>query len=181
MKKLISLALIVFVLCGALCSCNDVQDEKIITDIKAYESIWDLSERRIGDYSDLFPKKVENKQVIKFNCIHSTYSFIGTGWQVELEIKYDDNSFSTEENRLKNVCKDSVICGNSNYFDCPNFASVWNWNSCYEYAVVNETDNTIGYIYLQLIDKEDLKISKKYVPNQYEMELQNSKSYTIYS
>ena len=177
-KGLILIVVLSFII--LLCSCSGIYEEKVINDPSKYQSIWTLPERRVDDETSLlFPDSIEGKQVIDFYCKHTTYSLVGTGWQVELRIKYEDESFIKEVERLKNMCEVSVICGESDYFDAPAYASVWNWNDCFEYAVVNEEDKTVGYVYLQLINKDDLEIDSDLVPDKYD-EISDSQIYTAY-
>lgn len=163
-----------------LFSCSDVHKEIIISDIEEYDNIWSLPERRADETSVIFPSNVNEEQCVTFICKHTTYRLLGTGWQISLEIQYDDNMFSSEIERLNSLCKSSPVCGSSEYFDKPAYATVWNWVGCYEYAIVNEEKQTISYVYLQLISKEDITIDEKYIFNGYEMELENSETYSIY-
>lgn len=175
--------IVIFVLSmGLFCSCSDEYEQTVISDIKLYGTIWNLSERRVSETSELFPNSAEiaSEEVINFHCKHTTYQMVGTGWQVELAVKYNDDSFYNEVNRLSKLCDSSIICGESKYFDVPAYASVWNHIGCFEYAVVNEKDKTIGYIYLQLVDKDDLEVSSAYIPHSYEMTYSDSQGYTIY-
>ena len=173
--------LTIFIFIVLMCSCSNVYDETIISDIKLYDTIWTLPERRASETSILFPSIIEEEKVINFRCKHTTYQLVGTGWQVELTVKYSDDLFYDEVKRLNELCYNSIICGESKYFDMPAYASVWNHIGCFEYAVVNEEDKTIGYLYLQLIDKDDLEISSPYIPQQYEMDYTDFEAYTIYS
>ena len=181
MGKGILIIIISFVLVLSLTSCRDAYEEMIITDIEEYDDIWKLSERRVDETSLLFPKCINEGQYIAFICKHTTYQLIGTGWQVLLEIRYDDSMFFSEVDRLNNLCIDSLVCGYSKYFDNLAYAAVWNWNSCFEYALIDEKEKSICYIYLQLIEKDDLIIDKRYVPKEYEMQLNNSKDYSVYT
>lgn len=163
-----------------LFSCSDAYEETIISDIREYDDIWSLSERRADETSVLFPSSVNEEECIEFICRHTTYQLLGTGWQILLKIKYDDALFSSEMSRLNNLCKNSPICGYSEYFDNYAYATVWNWNSCFEYAVIDEKEKTVCYIYLQLIEKNDLFIEEGYIPEGYEMQLTNSQRYSVY-
>lgn len=180
MKKGLAIVLILAML---LCSCNDAYCEEIITDIKQYDTIWELPEKRIGTYynrySHLFPTTVEEAEVSSFRCIHSTYHIVGTGWQVELILKYDDNKFYDEVNRIKELCVGSPVYGESTYFDLPAYASAWKESDCFEYACVDEENKTIGYIYLQLIREEKLEINSTYIPHPYEY-TNSDDAYSIY-
>ena len=168
---------LIFIFSINLCSCAD--REIIITNIKEYGNIWSLSERRADEKNLLFPESVLENECEDFICKHTTYGLVGTGWQVFLKIKYDETVFSEEITRLKNLCEKSPVKGESDYFEKSAYASVFNSNGCYEYAVINEADKTICYIYLQLIDKKNLIIDEEYIPKGYELEM-NSYSFSIY-
>lgn len=180
MVKKYVLILISFILTLNLSSCSNVYEETIISNIEEYDNIWTLPERRADEISVLFPNNVNEEQCVTFICKHTTYQLLGTGWQVLLEIKYDDSLYFSEIDRLNNLCTDSPICGYSEYYDNPAYATVWNWNGCFEYAVIDENKKTIYYIYLQLIEKKDLTIDQNYVPKGYEMQISNSEIYSVY-
>ena len=172
---------IIFLLITALllCSCSDVYAETVITDIGEYDTIWSLPERRVSEGSLLFPESTDGLEIISFECRHTTYQLVGTGWQVELHVQLDGKSFGLEVERLKELCKNSEVFGENDYFTAPAYAAVWNFNGCYEYAVINEGDNSISYIYLQLTDKDDLTINESFIPEGYEME-QDGESFSVY-
>ena len=180
MKKHIAV-IAVCILVLMVSACSDVYRETVISDIRDYKAIWTLPERRASEVSVLFPSAVEAEQVTAFYCKHSTYKWLGTGWQVVLSVGYDEAAFSAEQARLRQICDDSVLYGLSAYFDHPAYATVWNWNACFEYAIVNEDDRTVSYVYLQLIQKDDLILDETLIPKQYEMELPNVEEYSVYS
>lgn len=179
MKKLVAV-LLISILTVSMSSCSDVYDETIISDVELYDTIWELPERRVSETSMLFPNEIQEEQVERFNCQHTTYRLLGTGWQIELTILFDENTFNVEKDRLSNLCGNSIVCGESTYFDQPAYATVWNWNGCFEYAVINEREKSIGYVYLQLIETEDLSVDPAYVPHPYEMQLDDSRAYSAY-
>ncbi len=161
-------------------SCSGVYEETIVSNIEEYSSIWSLPERRVGETSLLFPSKI-NEECTEFKCIHTTYKWLGTGWQITLALKYDDSlSFGKEIDRLNTLSENSPVHENSDYFDKSAYASVWNWNGCFEYAIVDESEKTVNYIYLQLTDKDELTIDANYIPNGYEIELTDCESYSVY-
>ena len=182
MKKIIIILSLILVL--TLSSCSDVYSERILSDAEQYEDMWELSERRVyheyPQVSLLFPQSINEEQCIDFLCKHTTYQIVGTGWQVLLNIKYNDDEFANEVKRLSDLCVDSPVCGLTEYFDLPAYASVWNWACCYEYAVVNEEEKTISYVYLQLINKDYLCLEDVYVPNEYDQQMEGSE-FTVYS
>ena len=179
MRKVVVI-LFILILCFNLFSCSDVYEEIIISDIKEYDDIWSLPERRVHETSVLFPNSVSEEECVEFICRHTTYLPLGTGWQILLRIKYDDDRFISEINRLNNLCENSPICGYSENFDDYAYATVWNWNSCFEYAIIDEKEKTVSYIYLQLIEKKDLFIEDEYIPKEYEMQLTDSQRHSFY-
>lgn len=182
MKNIIIILSLILVL--TLSSCSDVYSERILSDAEQYEDMWELSERRvyhnISQISLLFPKSINEKQCIDFSCKHTTYQIVGTGWQVLLNLKYNDDEFANEVKRLSDLCADSPVCGLTEYFDLPAYASVWNWACCYEYAIVDKEEKTISYVYLQLINKDHLCLEDVYVPNGYDQQMEGSE-FTVYS
>ena len=162
-------------------ACNNVYQETIITDVNSLVDIWQLPERRPSDTTILFPSTVNEDECINFYCKHSTYHLVGTGWQVELVVKYDNVDFVKEKTRLVEICKNSVVAGATTYFDYPTYATIWNWNGCFEYAVIDEKNMNISYIYLQLVDKNEITINKKFIPNKYETEMPQTPTYSIYT
>ena len=179
MKKTV-LILLSFILVLSFSSCSDVYEETIVSDIQKYDDIWKLPEKRVFKTSVLFPSIVTEEQCVAFTCKHTTYQLLGTGWQIFLEIKYDDPLYLVETERLNNLCANSPVCGYSEYYDDFAYATVWNWNCCFEYAVVDQNKKTVCYVYLQLIQKNNLIIDEKYIPKEYEMELSDSEIYSIY-
>ena len=179
MKKY-ALIIISLILAFSLVSCSDIYKETIVTDTEEYRNIWSLPERRVNESSLLFPSEI-NEECAEFKCIHTAYKWVGTGWQITLKLKYNDNlNFEAEIDRLNTLSENSPIHGNSDYFDKTAYASAWNWNGCFEYAVVDEAEKTVNYIYLQLADKDQLIIDDDYIPGGYEMELTDSETYSVY-
>ncbi|MBE6767673.1 MAG: hypothetical protein E7549_02035 [Ruminococcaceae bacterium] len=179
MKKILACTLSI-ILILQFSSCSDVYKEVVLTDVGEYTDMWSLPERMGNNPSVLFPSDVAEETCTFFFCKHSTYHLVGTGWQTVLTMQYDHISFLQEVERLQNLCKNSPLCGETKFFDVPSYASVWNWESCFEYAVINENTKTISYIYLQFIDKEDVVIDTCYVPKGYEEEMSDSQSYSVY-
>ncbi len=177
MKKIFLLVLcIVFVLC--ITSCSDAVETTLFTDTHNYTGIWKLPERRVSESSELFPKEIDNFDVSKFLCSHKTESLVGTQWQVELVVRYESNIFLNELERIQKLCEKSPVFGNSKYFNTDTYASVWGWNGCFEYAIVDSTEFSITYIYLQLVNKEVI-VDETHLPIDYSMEM-NTMEFTVY-
>ncbi len=179
MKNVLAFAL-VFVFAFVLSSCNNVYRECVISDEAEYNDMWSLPERRANETSLLFPTEITDEKCMDFFCKHSTYYLVGAGWQTLLTVQYDAVSFLQETERLRKLCEGSPVCGKTEFFDLPSYASVWNWESCFEYAVTDETARTVTYIYLQLIEKTNVDIDERYLPQGYERVLPESPSYSVY-
>ncbi len=74
MKKIICLILIM-IFSFTLISCLDIYKAEIITDIERYESIWQMSEHRLGEDSKLFPKVANKESIVDFMCVHQTEAY----------------------------------------------------------------------------------------------------------
>ena len=149
---------------------DNLYEPIIITDVDEYSAIFDIKypEKHIDYETKLFPKTIDNLDVQKYEFIHKTYSLFGTGWQIVLDIRYDNDSFSEEVERIKSLCKNSPIYGISEHFENQAYATVWKNYNCYEYAIVDEKNSQIAYVYLQLVPPEKITIEKKYIPKDYD-------------
>ncbi len=176
MKKLTAILLIMTCL---LCFAGCKSEKTEITAIGDYDAIWTLSERRASESSFLFPTAIIPTDVQLFKCEHINTMPIGTEWEVILKLQYNTETFKAEADKIQSLCKGSPIHGESDHFDTVSYASVWNWNSCFEYAILNEEENTITYVYLQLKDKDDISIDSKYLPKDYKLEMGTSE-FSIY-
>lgn len=169
MKKITILLLAFLILC--LCGCSDEYEKTVIDDVTEYETVRDLPEHRIAERSKLFPSNIADKKVNEFYCEHITALPVGTEWQMVLEIEYNAEEYNTELTRIQKLCENSPVCGKTDYFSNTAYATVWNWNGCYEYIVLDDANYTATYLYLQLKNKEDISIHKSLLPNDYDLEM----------
>ncbi|MBQ0083682.1 MAG: hypothetical protein KBS52_02805 [Clostridiales bacterium] len=149
-------------------SCDDIYKQRAISDIAHYDEVWELPESHIAGNSKLFPKTVKQDDCLDFNCRHLTYKWVGSGWELVLKLKYDDSAFAGEKERIATLCAGSPVCGESQYFDLPAYASVWGCSGAYEYAIIDDEAMTVSYVYLQLINRDVLELNRKYLPKNYE-------------
>lgn len=172
------LLLAFFILC--LCGCSDEYEKTVIDDISKYETVWTLPEHRASENSELFPSNIGDKKVNEFYCEHITALPIGTEWQMILKIEYGDEEYSTELARIQKLCTNSPVYGETDYFNQIAYATVWNWNGCYEYVIVDDVSHTVTYLYLQLKNKEDIFIDNTLLPNGYALEMDDVE-FSIYN
>ena len=176
LKRVTALALVFLCLCSFV-GCNSTR-----TTIKApadYDALWTLGNRRVSFSSFLFPTSIDTSNVISFGCEHETSFLLGARWQAVLELQYDSESFAFEKDKIKALCAGSVIYGESEYFDRETYASVWNTDGCYEYAIFDSDKNTVSYVYLQHKEKKDITLDSSLIPNGYEHQMKGAE-FSIY-
>lgn len=178
MKKWYLILLVVFILFSG---CSDVYERVVFTDIEDYEKIWELPERRAVSKLEIFPKKIEKTDVSFFYCDCSTYFPVGTGYEILLSVNYDETNFYEEITRLASISKQRKIKYDINTFIFPAYVATLGYDCCNEYALVDENDFTIHYLYLQLISEENIEINADYLPEKYDFGDVNGSCYTIYS
>lgn len=144
-------------------------EKKTLTDISAYNTMWTDYERYNGeDKSILFPESIDKQDVDDYLFVYNKH-ILFPEWQVEVVIKYDEKEFVDEVERIKAVCRCSPIFSKTDYFGNRAYASVWNYEDCFEYAIVDKENMKIAYIYLESTGYDDkkLKIDEKYVPKDF--------------
>ena len=166
MKRYLICFLIVTVLLVMVPGCKYI--EKTIDSTQDYNQIFNLSEVRTDEYLSLFPESIDSLETVFFKCVHTTNLPLGSSIQIQLTIKYDDQSYAEEIQELERKCESSIVYGENDYFDKSVYAFVWNWEGCFEYAVVSPKEREIEYIYLQFVAPEDLFISEDATPHKYD-------------
>ncbi len=176
MKKAFALIL-ALVCCLSLFGCGT--EKTVISDIGEYDSLWTLRDRLASFSSFLFPTSVDEDSVLCFRCEHETSVMYGAKWQVILELEYESETFSFETDKIKALCNGSLVYGENEYFEEDAYASVWNESGIFEYALVNSAEQKITYIYLQRMDKDEINLDEKYIPEEYKMEMKTD-SFSVY-
>lgn len=169
MKKFLSVALI-FLALFSLCSCNRIMSITETSKLSDYDDIFYLLEndyRYVVGEEMLFPERIEDLDVIGFTSRELTYFPLGDGREIQLYVKYNNVDFEKETNRIAELTKGSPVHGKSEYFSLPAYASLWNVNSSFEYAVINTNERTVRYVYLHQLDERDFSIPSDYIPKEY--------------
>ncbi|MCD7835315.1 MAG: hypothetical protein LUG83_01365, partial [Lachnospiraceae bacterium] len=89
--------------------------------------------------------------------------------QIYLKKEYTPEQFINESKRLESEQLNYVGQTNNLYFDENNFyydayVALADWSDRYEYALMLNDENTIIYVYLENMTKEDLYMSELYLP-----------------
>lgn len=167
-KKIAALAL-AFLCLFSFSACKN--EKTVLNNPDEYDALWTLGERRVSFSSFLFPTSIVTSDALSFECEHETSFLLGARWQAVLELQYDANGFALEKDKIKALCAGSAVYGESEYFDYEAYASVWNMDGCYEYAIFNSDKNTITYVYLQHKEKKDITLDSSLVAKGYEHQM----------
>ena len=166
-KSMIALTLFVGIL-FLFSGCFYIADKDYYTDASDYLNIWQLSGFRHGDDGSppLFPKSIDELNIKSFYCRYDQQLPLGEGFQIFLNIQYDDkNLFDSELERIVSL---SFDC--SEYFEQSAFsayATCLGKNFSFIYALADSEQQTIYYIYLQNLPKNEIEFSHQFLPNGY--------------
>lgn len=165
MKKSVALiaVLLIFVLSG--CAYSAAKTYYRGTD--DYNEIWKLAGLRHGydDKSPLFPDEIDDLEVKDFYCRYDEQLPLGEGVQIFLEIAYDDTSFDSEQKRIS----ETAVEDKENFTDsrCSAYSLKMGENGCWEYALTDDSQNMVYYIFLYNLPEEEIEIDKNFLPENY--------------
>lgn len=163
MKKLIPMFLAILLLAGCH-SYHAYQD--YYTDPADYPQIWNLSGFYRGDteISPLFPQTLDLLEVTAFFCRYDQQLPLGEGVQLLLEIQYpDEQAFAAEVDRLTALT-----------FPCPDAFGGLEAHALRlgealtsEFCLIHRAEQTVSYVYLKNIPREQVEIDQRYIPQGY--------------
>lgn len=101
-----------------------------------------------------------------------------SGWgrpmcQIYLSYRLDDGAYVKEQERLSSLtCTDSTgetrsVEYDTTSFGYPAYVTIAGYDFCYEYALLNEKEHTIVYIYTMNTVSDDLQFNDEFLPNYY--------------
>lgn len=176
MKKIFIILLVISLM---LTGCSDVYERIVYDDVEEYDLIWDLPEKRIVDLK-LFPKNIDDYNVTDFYCDYTVYFPVGTGYEVLLSVKFDENTYQDEIRRISNLTEIKKVQYDTNNFILPAYVSTIGYLSSNEYVLVDKENYTLHYLYLQLVDKEEMEINTDFLPKGYDYGNVEGYSFSIY-
>lgn len=128
---------------------------------------------KFAGYSGLkvFPESIKEENIENY-YYKSQDTIFSPECQVYLEAFYDDEMFEKEVERLSKISvtyqnKKNLIIEDNENFHGTAYVCEYNWNHCYEYAVISKENKKISYIFLQNVKKEDIKFDSDSLPLQY--------------
>ena len=119
-----------------------------------------------------------------------------SGWdrpmsQIYLSYRLNENAYATEQERLSSLTyTDRTGETRSVEYDTtsvgyPAYVTIAGYDFCYEYALLNEKEHTIVYIYAMNTVSDDLQFNDEFLPNYYmenfdDLAYQGKDHFTIY-
>lgn len=165
MKK--SVALIAVLLILVLSGCAYSAEKTYYRETDDYDEIWKLTGFRHGydDKSPLFPDEIDDLEVKNFYCRYDEQLPLGEGVQIFLEIAYDDISFDSEQKRISKM----TVEDKENFTDsrCSAYSLQMGENGCWEYALTDNGQNIVYYIFLYNLPEEEIEMDKNFLPENY--------------
>ena len=119
-----------------------------------------------------------------------------SGWdrpmsQIYLSYRLNENAYATEQERLSSLTYTDRT-GETRSVECdrasvgyPAYVTIAGYDFCYEYALLNEKEHTIVYIYAMNTVSDDLQFNDEFLPNYYmenfdDLAYQGKDHFTIY-
>ncbi len=167
MKRYVKVCLIIVVLVLIALSVLLFFGKYTTSDIADYED--NLSEKVCGSFA-IFPDEVNSETVEDYSYIRYN-GLLDNGYQIYLECEYDAESYAQEIVRLSN------IEGINNNTDCT-YVAINNFDSTYEYAIADEENRTIRYIFLSHFPADKISFDSSYLPEQV---ISSTDSYNVYA
>lgn len=152
---------LIFNYSNAIIIYNSIEDYGKFEDFKGYSNLL------------IFPLQIPGK------ASNSSYYFkkdssnlFDDDYQIYLACQYDQETYNQEVNRLaaiKQVCGEEVhyVWKDEKNFLFPAIVAIYNNNHCYEYALLDDKNKKIYYIFLQFIYKDDVMFDKSFLPFNY--------------
>ena len=113
-----------------------------------------------------------------------------SGWdrpmsQIYLSYRLNENAYATEQERLSSLTytdrtgEPRSVEYDTTSFGYPAYVTIAGYDFCYEYALLNEKEHTIVYIYAMNTVSDDLQFNDEFLPNYY-IAYQGKDHFTIY-
>ena len=101
-----------------------------------------------------------------------------SGWdrpmsQIYLSYRLNENAYATEQERLSSLNytdrtgENRSVEYDTTSFGYPAYVTIAGYDFCYEYALLNEKEHTIVYIYAMNTVSDDLQFNDEFLPNYY--------------
>lgn len=177
-KKMMIIVALLFVITSFFCGCNRIiskdppQAMSVIEYVDSTDSVfmYDLC---------IFPP-VTTEETIQDYYFMRNQSLLDDTIVLYVRCKYDSDAFETEVDRISRInyglfdADDSFMrddflpAGEIRYseaeFNYPAYITVWRAGTCCSYALIDNDNQEIVYVYLQYARASDVKFSKSFLP-----------------
>lgn len=176
--KIILVALIAIVLVGGY-AVFVLNDNDQTSDIQDYGQ-WNLSD--IKGKLDIFPKSMEEETQTEYFYSYKSGILDGT-YQIYLKRQLSSLQYEHEIERLQGITDTyegqvHAITFDKNNYMYPAYVSIYNFDSTYAYALCDEENYIIYYIYLQFIPQNKIQFDNELLPKGY---LTDENKYNMYA
>ena len=167
-KLIITFAVIVILIAAAFVGCRALTSFDVTTDLSHY-----VDKKEFEGHSGLriFPDEVRKKDAMEYYYAHR-YILFDPDIQLYLRCKYTPQNYAKECERLSRVSvsydgRTNTVSYNTNDYAFPAYEAIRANDCTYEYALLNEEEYTIDYVYLQFIPEEDVVFDHEKLPEGY--------------
>lgn len=158
-----------FILLTLIIICIAMNQKKVITDIDEYGMF-----NGFRGYSnlDIFPEQIPDKGTDTQYYFEYKDEIFDPYYQIYLKCTYDTPTYSDEVKRLAQIKENyqgitQKIRYNTEKFEYPAYVAIYGDDGCYEYALLDEDNQTIIYIFTQWANADDIKFENAYLPHNY--------------
>ncbi len=157
---------------------------KTTKDLKRYEEIFELS---MNSGLIIFPEHISDKAVQTDFYSYYRDMFGSPSYEIYLQCTYEPEEYQAEIERLENTYKKyagterRLLKDTEGKYNYPAYIAIENHHYSYEYALITG-ENQITYISVSGRDKEKVKFSKDYLPEDFMTEAGRNftSGYSIY-
>lgn len=183
-KKMVIIGLVIgfFVALGSICFLFFFGGFPEVHRQKQQYGTW----KKFAGYSGLkvFPDNIHEEDILYY-YYKSQDTIFSPECQICLETTYEESDFEKEVKRISQISinyngKKNKILNDKENFNAEAYICEYNWNHCYEYALIVPETQQITYVFLQNVNKSEVKFDLDWLPDHYE-EKDNSLIYCIYA
>lgn len=176
------LSLLSTVLLGMLfviyCILSSRQEKEYFTDDCKQYGIWDghieLEREDMESALAVFPKEINTQDEAAYYYYCGRRSFTDNAYIIFAEMKYSSEAYESEKERLSKIeCRikagndKEIVCNKIQYtedlFAYPAYVAIYGSNLSYEYALLDEEELRITYVFAKLKDLNEI-LPDEYLP-----------------
>lgn len=156
---------------------SNMKDYGSFKDFKGYSNLY------------IFPNEIPKSAEVDSYYYYQRDTLFDPTCQIYLEYSLSKTDFDAEVLRLSKISeryknenyKDKInnIVYDTKNFIYPAYVTIFNQNHCYEYALLNNEECKIIYVFTQFIELNNVKFDKKYLPVDFGKE-KSSTGFNIY-